>query len=97
MGSHATPLSAPLTGFWAADGRAVDPGAVLDTDPRTAGLDIFAGDAADGTWSLFAADLSSGAAHQIDGWTLRLDVIPEPSSSVLAMGAAALLLRRRRA
>lgn len=96
-GSNSTPLAAALTGIWAPDGRMVDPGSVLDTDARTAGLDIFAGDAADGTWSLFAADLSSGAVHQINGWTLHVDVVPEPSSFVLAIGGAALLLRRRRA
>ena len=95
-GSHAIPLSGPLTGSWQPDGRAVDPAVVLDSSLRTAGLDVFNGDTASGTWNLFAADLSTGSLHQINSWTLRLDVIPEPGSSVLLLAAAALTIRRRR-
>lgn len=95
-GSHTTPLTGPLTGIWQADGRAVDPLVVLDTTPRTAGLDVFSGDDASGTWRLFAADLSSGMSHQINGWTLRLNTIPEPGSAVLLFSALAAAARRRR-
>jgi subtilisin-like proprotein convertase family protein len=95
-GSHDTALTGPLTGTWQADGRAVDPLAVLDTSPRTAGLDIFNGDAATGTWRLFAADMSGGMPHEINGWTLRLTTIPEPGSAVLLLTALAAAARRRR-
>jgi subtilisin-like proprotein convertase family protein len=95
-GSNNTALGGPLTGTWQPDGRMIDPAVVLDTDPRTAGLDIFNGDLADGNWSLFAADLSTGAAHKIDGWTLRINAIPEPSSATLLAGLVlATALRRR--
>jgi subtilisin-like proprotein convertase family protein len=95
-GSHNTPLSAPLAGLWAADGRPADPAIVLDTDPRTAGLDVFTGDNGTGTWSLFAADLSSGATHQINSWTLTLTTVPEPSGAILAALALTGMARRRR-
>lgn len=95
-GSNSIALSGPLTGMWQPDGRAVDPGSVLDTDARTAGLGIFAGVPADGTWSLFGADLSSGAVHRIDSWTLRLETVPEPAAASLGALAALAFTRRRR-
>lgn len=95
-GSHTNPLTGPLAGIWQPDGRAVDPAAVLDTSPRTAGLDVFNGDDPSGTWTLFAADLSSGAAHQINSWTLRLDTIPEPGSAALTLLLTTALTFRRR-
>jgi subtilisin-like proprotein convertase family protein len=97
-GSHTVALSGPLAGSWQPDGRAVDPATVLDTSPRTAGLDVFAGDPADGTWRLFVADMSNGAVHQLNAWTLRVTTIPEPGSAALlfaALASAAGLRRRR--
>lgn len=97
-GNHNTALSSTLTGIWQPDGRAIDPALVLDSDDRTAGFDVFSGDLADGTWTLFAADLSTGAQHQITGWTLTLTTVPEPSSALLFVSAAAAFgLRRKRA
>ena len=95
-GSHNVPLAGPLVGLWQPDARLSDPATVLDSDARTNSLGIFAGDPADGTWSLFAADLSSGAAHQINSWTLTLQTIPEPGTAALSLAALAALLRRRR-
>lgn len=95
-GSHTIPLSGLLTGIWEADGRLVDPASVLDTSPRTAGLDVFNGDTGDGTWSLFVADMSSGATHQLNSWSLEITTIPEPSAAFLAAAAALLTVRRRR-
>ena len=96
-GSHSTPLTNPLTGTWQPDGRLTDPAAVLDTDARNGLLSVFNGTPADGTWSLFAADLSTGATHQINSWTLRINTIPEPGvTTVSGLAAIALLLRRRR-
>jgi subtilisin-like proprotein convertase family protein len=95
-GSHTIPLSGLLTGIWEADGRLVDPASVLDTSPRTAGLDVFNGDTGDGTWSLFVADMSSGATHQLSSWSLEITTIPEPSAALLAAAAALLTVRRRR-
>lgn len=96
-GSQAIPLTAALTGNWQADGRATDPASVLDTDTRTTNLDIFNGTAASGAWNLFAADMSTGAVHELTGWTLRLTTVPEPSSTFLFVTAScvSLLYRRR--
>ena len=97
-GGHALPISGALTGIWQADGRAVDPAVSLDTSPRTAGLDVFAGDDAAGSWHLFVADVSSGNVHALNGWTLRLNtlVVPEPGSAALLLTALAAVSRRRR-
>lgn len=95
-GSHTIGLSGPLTGLWEADGRSTDPADVLDTDPRNAGLGVFTGDIADGTWSLFAADLSSGATHQLNSWALTITTIPEPASAGMLLAGSLMLMRRRR-
>jgi subtilisin-like proprotein convertase family protein len=97
-GNQTTPLSSALNGIWQADGRATDPSSVLDTDARTAGLNVFNGTAASGAWNLFAADLSTGAVHQLTGWTLRLTTVPEPSSTLVFVSASciSLLYRRRK-
>jgi subtilisin-like proprotein convertase family protein len=97
-GSNTTPITAPLTGIWLPDARATDPASVLDTDARTASLNVFNGLPADGTWSLFAADLSTGATHQVNTWTLRIQTVPvpEPGAWLLALGAGGAWLARRR-
>ncbi len=96
-GSNTTALSSPLTGVWGADGRVTDPASVLDTDPRTAQLNIFNGATANGTWSLFAADVSTGATHQINSWGLSLTTVPEPGTTAILLAAfGGTLLRRRR-
>ena len=95
-GTPSTALSGPLTGIWLPDGRDIDPALVLDTDASTAGLDVFADAAVSGDWTLFVADLSTGAEHQIVSWTLTLETVPEPSTLLLGLGALPLLARRRR-
>ena len=57
---------APLSGIWQPDGRKVDPADVLDTDPRAAMLSSFANLNANGQWTLFLADLNSGASHTLN-------------------------------
>jgi len=90
------PLSAPLTGVWLADGRNIDPASVLDTDTPDSRLNVFNGTSANKTWTLFAADLSTGAQHQLESWSLTITVVPEPSSLLLSFCGLGLLLRRRR-
>lgn len=81
-----------LTGVWQPDGRSVDPGVVLDTTPRTAWLDSFAGTEADGEWTLFLADLDSGGTNLLVAWELELSglarpVVSWPTPSDLVFGA----------
>lgn len=93
----------PLTGRWQADGRNVDPSVVLDSSPRTAGLESFHGVNPNGEWTLFVADLSSGGLAQVQSWELMIQplaVIPEPSTTAALAGGALVAFavwRRRRA
>lgn len=90
-----------LVGAWAPDGRDVSPLDVLDTDPQTAMLSDFNGTSADGAWTLFIADCSSGATGELAGWSLDIQTepVPEPAASQLVLLGAALAivarLRRR--
>lgn len=89
---------APLTGFWQPDGRNVDPATVLDTDPRTAGLGVFDGESAGGTWTLYIADMSTGGTSVLNSWQLTLLPVPEPSVASLLVGGitvGAVAYRRR--
>lgn len=88
---------APLTGVFSGDGRFSDPATVLDTDPRTAPLDLFLGADASGTWTFFIADLSAGDSAVLESWSLAIDAVPEPSLGVLAAGVLVCAARRRRA
>lgn len=87
----------PLTGTWQPDGRAVDPGVVLTTSPRTAGLSTFDGLNPNGVWTLFVADLGVGGLAKLDSWSVHLVGVPEVTwtgwvSGALLLGGA--LLRR---
>ena len=92
------PGSGVVTGTWQPDARNIDPDLVLDTDPRTAYLSSFNGLAADGTWTLFVADMSAADESTLVGWGLTITgSVPEPSRALLMMaGLAGTLLRRRR-
>jgi hypothetical protein len=48
-------------------------------------------------WTLTVADMQSGATARFDSWTLEVSGVPEPSSaSLVILGLAAVLARRRR-
>ena len=89
-----SPLGASFIGTFSADGRLIDPNAVLDTSPRLAGLDIFDGMDASGDWTLLVADLSGGNQYRLDSWslTLQTESVPETvnTSLLLGIGAAGL-------
>lgn len=87
--------SGVLTGTYQPDGR------ILATDEsRPAMLSLFNGHSGNGDWRLAVADLSQGGQMTLVGWSLTLigeTTIPEPSSiTLLALGAGALLFKRRR-
>jgi len=97
-GDETIALTSPLTGTWQPDGRATDPGSALTDDARTATLTGFNGLNANGTWTLFVADLSTGGRFQLDSWELQATPVPEPAWFGLAFGGllAGLACWRRR-
>jgi subtilisin-like proprotein convertase family protein len=93
--------SGQLTNTWAPDGRNIDPlssGTVFDTTTPTADLSSFNGNGADGTWTLFLADLSSGGDSTLVSWGLTVVTVPEPQTWVMVVGGIGVLvaLNRRR-
>ena len=88
----------PLTGAWAPDARATDPNLVLNTDPRTSFLSAFNTLNPAGDWTLFVADLSTGAEHRLEKWSLTItgEAVPEPSAVGLLAASTLLLAHRRR-
>ncbi|WP_411846980.1 PEP-CTERM sorting domain-containing protein [Roseibacillus persicicus] len=95
-GNASTPLSGPLTGIFQADGRLTDPSTVATGDSRDSSLTDYEGITADRTFTLFGADLSTSGSHQIDGWSVTLTTVPEPSASLLSLIAGLTLLARRK-
>ncbi|HTY88740.1 MAG TPA: hypothetical protein VMB80_14830 [Candidatus Acidoferrum sp.] len=91
-----------LTGTWQPDGRFIDPlsaGSAFVSATRGNQLSVFDGLDANGTWTLFAADVSPGGVSILQGWGLAITVVPEPGSAVmlgcgLACGLAWTLDRR---
>lgn len=78
-------ISDVLTGTWAPDGRNVDPDLVSPSSPRDSMLSSFNALPLDGTWSLFVSDLSAGGTHRIDGWSMRVQAVPEPGPVALTV------------
>ncbi len=86
-----------LTGTWSSDGRDIDPQsnpALFNTTLPTALLTSFNGTDPNGTWTLFLADLSSGAQSTVVGWGLNIETVPEPSTCAL-LGIGILLAARK--
>jgi len=84
------------TGTYQPDGRGADPGVVTDASPRGLDLSVFNGGKADGDWTLFVADLSSGEVATLGNWGLSVTVVPEPGVALLGGISLLTLLRRRR-
>jgi len=89
------PVTGQLTGMWAPDGRNLDPqsdGSAFDSAPETsAALGSLAGTSADGTWTLFVADLSGGGQSTLVSWGLTVVTVPEPRAWTM-LGSGLLLL-----
>ena len=87
------PAGAPLLGAWRTDGRAIDPGAVLTTSPRTTSLTSFTNAEGSGEWTLFLADMESGGTNMLVSWELQLSgktrpAITWPTPAAIAYGSA---------
>jgi hypothetical protein len=96
-GGHNNPITGALTGTWQADGRNVDTLAALDTSLRTTTLNGLGLGSPNGTWTLFVADTQAGGIGQLTEWSVSMQGVPEPgSASLLILGLAAVLARRRR-
>lgn len=94
-GDNDSPLLAIMTGTFQADGRLTSPLDVVTDDPRTSQLSDFFGLSAERTFTLFAADLSTGAMHQVNEWALNVETIPEPSAALLGILSLGVLAFRR--
>lgn len=78
----AIPLTSALTGHWSPNGRATHPLSVLDTDRPALGLEEFVGASANGDWTLFVSDLSSGGEHRLVSWGLDIRTASVPDSGI---------------
>ena len=89
-----------LLGTWQTDGRNIDPmtntPAAFLTAGQTAMLSSMDGVDANGTWTLFLADLSTGGTSKVLDWGLVLTV-PEPTTVALGLcGLAMFAVQRSR-
>lgn len=87
-GNDAAPLASALTGTWIPDGRTTDPSLVLATDNPSARLTVFDGANLQGNWRMFVADISGGALHRFDSWSLTVNYSPVPEPAAGAVLAA---------
>ena len=76
-----------LTGTWQVDGRNIDPASPpgdFDSASRVtfSGLN---GMNPNGTWTLFFADMSSGAQSTVVSWELDITAVPEPANVALGV------------
>jgi hypothetical protein len=95
-GNESNPLLEPLVGTFQPDGRDTSPLLVETGDARTSKLGDFDGLSAQRTFTLFVADLSAGSSHQVEGWSMTIATVPEPSSILFAGFGLFATLRRRR-
>lgn len=72
--------------IWQPDARNANPLTVTDQTTRSAYLSSFDGLSADGTWTLFVADLSGGDQGTLVGWGFDVDVTPVPEPVNVALG-----------
>ena len=71
-----------IAGLCAADAREGDPAAILENAPRTKGLASFEGLNPNGEWTLFVADLSSGAQGTLKDWGLVVTGTAAPATEL---------------
>src|SRR5207302_985917 len=67
------------SGTWEPDGRTVDPTNVTDVSARSASLTNFNGLNAAGEWTLYLADVDSGATNMLTEWSLEISGAPPPT------------------
>jgi subtilisin-like proprotein convertase family protein len=78
----------PGAGPYLADGRTNSPLGDFTASTSTQGLDVLNGKNANGTWTLFLADVSGGSQSTLETWGLSVSVVPEPTTwAILFFGA----------
>ena len=97
LSSNIHDVATPGAGPYLADGRTVDPNGNFTGSTSTAGLEILNGHNANGTWTLFLADMVSGDQATLMSWGLNISVVPEPISWALGIfgGILGLVVVRR--
>jgi len=97
-------VASPSGTGYAPDGRNISPLASTTTFSSTspsALLSSFNGENANGTWTLYLADVSGGYQSTLNGWSLEIAAVPEPASliegtvAVLLLGGIVWLYRRK--
>jgi len=86
---HTVPSPA-LNGNYSPDGPAIDPGSGPSSFDSATRLNFGSFNTMDpnGTWTLFFADVSSGAQSQLVDWSLDITAVPEPVNIALGIFAA---------
>ena len=69
----------PLTGSWQPDGRTNDPVSVTDASARSTSLTNFNGLNGAGEWTLYLADVESGATNMLVQWSLDISGAASPT------------------
>ncbi|MCX6896837.1 MAG: PEP-CTERM sorting domain-containing protein [Verrucomicrobia bacterium] len=72
----------PAGGTYLADGRTTNPNGDFTGSSSTAGLDVFNNHNANGTWTLFLADMATGDQSTL---VKNVSVVPEPATWALAV------------
>jgi subtilisin-like proprotein convertase family protein len=74
-------------GNYAPDGRKISPQSAPSAFDAAGTIDFSAYDGMNpnGTWTLFLADLSSGAQSQLVSWSLDITAVPEPVNAALGI------------
>ena len=93
FGAYGSGMSLTLSDAGGTGIQSETSGSILSGTYQAAGsLSAMNGSAANGTWTLFFADLASGGGQaELTGWTLNLTVVPEPVELALGLFAAMLL------
>ena len=93
FGAYGSGMSITLSDAGGTSIQSETSGSVLSGTYQAAGsLSAFNGSQANGNWTLFFADLSSGGGQAtLTGWSLNLTVVPEPVELGLGLFAAMLL------
>lgn len=89
------PITGQLNGTWAPDGSNIDPqsaGSLFSSTSPSTALSLYDGSLANGSWTLFIADLSSGGQSTLVSWGLTISTVPEPQTWLLGVGGGLGLL-----